>query len=580
MMKSIYYYTVLILMIVFTNSCSDFLEVPTKNFVSDDVLWSTEANADLFLNDIYNKLPNVQDQTQHLDQYTDNSDVGAEWMEGWKYIGNAQITAESFPDGLGATDGDGFQEGMWHWGNAYERIRKCNIFIAKVTESQALSEEYKTRRVAEARFVRALSYHWLWMSYGGVPLLTDALNNQDAGLTLEHPRATAEETFHFIQRELSAIAAVLPETVSGNDYGRATKGAALTLKGWCELFHASILRNPSNDIERWKEAAKTNKEVIEMGVYDLAANFHELFMVNNNIESIFARQYGPDKGSKKEGRLGPVRLGSTPAGWGNFQPTQQLVDDFSMVNGLAIHEPGSGYDPQKPYEGREKRFYETIVYDNSMWGEYLITTRVGGNNPIDLEYASDYTHTGYYAHKRLNTEKEPSLFHDGKSYENYMFFRFGEVLLNFAEAENEVNGPTASVLAAVDKVRTRSGNLPSIQESYGAVTKDKMREIIRRERRVELCFEDKRWWDVLRWKIAEKLSDGSPGVLNRPQQGMYITEHEDGTLTYEVVEVRSRLFLPKMYLMPVPQEVIDQNPAIAAQNGGEDNWSNGQNPGY
>ncbi|MCD7937772.1 MAG: RagB/SusD family nutrient uptake outer membrane protein [Tannerellaceae bacterium] len=577
-MKSIYYFTGLFLLLAFTNSCSDFLEVPTKNFVPDDVLWSTESNADLFLNDIYNSLPDVQEQTQHLDQFTDNSDVGVLWMEGYNHIATAQVTPTNFPHGLGGTDNK--YESMWYWPECYKRIRKCNTFIKKVTESE-LPESYKILRIAEARFLRALNYHWMWMSYGGVPLIDIVLNNQNPDLPLEYPRATAEETFDFIVKELTEAAADLPVTVSDSDQGRATKGAALTVKGWCELFHASKLRNPSNDIERWKNAAKTNKEVMALEAYDLAADFDELFLINNNRESIFARQYGPDKGSNKEGRFGPARIGSYTPGWGNFLPTQELVDEFSMANGLAIYEPGSGYDPDHPYEGREPRFYATIIHDNSLWAnEYPITTRVGGNNPIDMGYSSDNTHTGYYARKRLNENKELSLFHDGKSYENYMFFRYGEVLLNFAEAENEVNGPTSEVLEAVNKVRTRNNNLPTIEATYGIVDKERMREIIHRERRVELCFEDKRWWDILRWKIADQLPDGSPGVLNRPQKGMLIEENSDGTLTYTVTEIRNRIFLPKMYTMPIPQDAIDRNSVIAAQNGGPDNWTNGQNPGY
>ncbi|MCC8153120.1 MAG: RagB/SusD family nutrient uptake outer membrane protein, partial [Tannerellaceae bacterium] len=194
-MKSIYYYTGLILLIAFTNSCSDLLEVPTKNFVSDDVLWSTESNADLFLNDIYNSLPDVQEQTQHLDQFTDNSDVGTTWMEGHNHIATAQVTPTNYPQGLGATDTR--TEGMWHWEQCYKRIRKCNVFIQKVTASE-LPESYKELRIAEVRFLRALTYHWMWMSYGGVPIIEVPLDNQDPTQTLEYPRSTAEETFNFI----------------------------------------------------------------------------------------------------------------------------------------------------------------------------------------------------------------------------------------------------------------------------------------------------------------------------------------------------------------------------------------------
>lgn len=317
-----------------------------------------------------------------------------------------------------------------------------------------------------------------------------------------------------------------------------------------------------------------------MGVYSLASDFDVLFMTNNNSESIFARQYGPDKGNNKEMHFGPPAIGSSRSGWGNFQPTQQLVDEFSMENGLPITDPASGYDPNNPYEGREKRFYATILYNGSKWrNEFEIMTQLGGNNSIDLGYSNDNTHTGYYARKRLNENKELSMFGNETSYENYMFFRYGEVLLNFAEAENEVNGPTKEVLDAINLVRTRNGNMPKVEDTFKSLNKESMREIIRRERRVELCFEDKRWWDIRRREIADKLPDGSPGVMNVPLKGMLIEEN-NGTLTYTIVDVRDRKFLPKMYLMPLPQGAIDRNSVIAAQNGGVDNWVNGQNPGY
>ncbi len=570
--KSKIIYAGLFITLAFNSGCSDFLEVTNKNAVTDDVLWSTEANADLFLNDVYDDLlPNANTWTQHLDQYSDNSDVGVLWMVGNSNIGTAQVTPENYPKGI---------SDVWDWGKAYERIRQCNVFIKHAGASQ-LSDSYKVKRLAEARFLRAFVYHWIWMAYGGVPIITIPLDNQNPAIPLENPRATAQETFEFIVKELGEIAPMLNNIEVGANAGRATKGAALTLKGWCELYHASPLRNESNNLDRWKAAAATNKEIMGMGEYQLAPNFQTLFFVNNNAESIFARQYGPDKGNNKELHFGPPAIGSSRPGWGNFQPTQQLVDEFSMANGLPITDPTSGYNPQDPYINREKRFYETIIYNGSKWrNEYVISTQLGGNNAIDLGYSNDNTHTGYYARKRLNENKDLSLFNANTSYENYMFFRYAEVLLNFAEAENEVNGPTAEVLTAVNQVRTRNGNLPKVEDSFTSLTKDKMREIIHRERRVELCFEDKRWWDIIRWEIAEKLPNGGPGVMNVPLKGMLIEEKSDGSHTYGVINVRNRTFLPKMYYMPVPQAALDQNSVIADQNGGPDNWKNGQNPGY
>ena len=553
------------------SGCNGFLDVTPKNFISDEVVWSTPENADLFLNDIYNQLPVLNSETEHLDQFTDNSDVGVLWMRGYSNIATAQLTPTNWPD---------VPWKMWKWDTVYQRVRRCNVFIKKVSESEDLPESYKTKRLAEARFLRALFYHWLWLAHGGVPIIEVPLDNMTMGDGIYVKRSTARETFLFITGELDAIKDDLPVTLGAADYGRPTKGAALTLKGWCELFEAGKSRNPDEDVERWRLAANTNREVMDLGVYDLVEDFTELFLEsgNNSVESIFAMQHGPMKGSAILQKQGPTNDGTgTQVSWGNFQPTQELVDDFSMAaTGLATYEAGSGYDPSNPYKGREKRFYQTILYDGAQWKGFTIRTREGGNNAIDLGYAGDRTHTGYYARKRIDETHDPGSYSQSLCYQNYMFFRYAEVLLSFAEAENEVNGPTAEVLAAVNKVRTRANNLPKVEDCYSGIDKDKMREIIRRERRVELCFEDKRWWDILRWKIADELPDGSPGVLNRPEKGMRISSGG----THTVIDVRDRIFLPKMYYMPVPQGVIDQNPAIAAQNGGPDNWVKGQNPGY
>lgn len=562
------YILIIVFLTILLHSCSDVLDIPTKNFISDEQLWRSTANADLFLNDIYEQLPGIQNTEQHLDQYSDNSDIGVLRHDGYRHIGLGQITPESFPDG----------SGFWNWTNRYSHIRRCNLFITKVTESD-LPDDYKKKRLAEARFLRAYFYHYLWMAYGGTPLITKVLNNQKVGEEIEYPRVTADEMFTFITNELEEIYKDLDIKVSGANKGRATQGAALTLKAWCELFQASPLRNPNNDKERWRKAANTYQKVIDLGAYQLVDDFNTLFLEENN-EVIFVKQYGPGKGMSIEGKMGPVRIGNLTAGWGNFQPTQDLVDDFSMENGKTIDESGSNYDANNPYIGREKRFYQTIIYNNSIWHGEIIRTCVGGENEINLGYNSDNTHTGYYARKRLNESKALGAYHDNKSYQDYIIFRYADVLLAYAEAENEANGVSEKVLAAVNSVRTRNGNLPTIEDTYGSVSQEKLRNIIHRERRVELCFEDKRWWDILRLEIAEKMPDGSPGVMNRPLRGMLITENADGTFKYEIKEVRKRIFLHKMYLMPIPQKALDRNSAMSSQNGGTDEWKNGQNKGY
>lgn len=561
------------------SACEDWLEIEPKDRFGDTTVWGSEENADMFLNDIYNQLPHLNNETQNLDQYSDNSYVGAEWMNARTTIYTGALSPTSWIPG---------PWDMWKWGRQnnddakgqYERIRSCNLFITKVSESD-FSAEYKKERLAEARFLRAWFYHYLWMAYGGVPIITEVLDN-NVSTDIFYPRETAQKTFEFIDRELDEIKDDLPPRRSGSDLGRASKGAILTLKGWIELFHASDLRNPGKDKKRWETAAATLKDVIDLQVYHLQPTILDLWTeaTNNNDEVIFDFQMSKQNGGRRKGLFGPVFVKGVQSSWGNMQPTQELVDDYCMANGLPITDPASGYDKNNPYKNREKRFYQSILYDGSMWqGEEIITrVGVGSPNEIDTSSDSDVTNTGYYTRKTIDESVNGAdNLQMSNGMANYIFFRYADVLLMYAEASLEA-GDKPTAIKYLDMVRTRGDNMPSVNDTYPqGITENQLREIIRRDRRIELAFEDKRWWDILRWKIC----DGENGVMNKPIGGMKIEDtNGDGVWEYNYHEVGKRTFLPRMYYQPIPQYVIDKNPVICEQNGGEDGWVNGQNPGY
>lgn len=561
------------------SACEDWLEIEPKDRFGDTTVWGSEENADMFLNDIYNQLPHLNNETQNLDQYSDNSYVGAEWMNARTTIYTGALSPTSWIPG---------PWDMWKWGRQnnddakgqYERIRSCNLFINKVKESD-FSADYKKERLAEARFLRAWFYHYLWMAYGGVPIITEVLDN-NVSTDIFYPRETAQKTFEFIDKELDEIKEDLPDRRSGADLGRASKGAILTLKGWVELFHASELRNPGKDKKRWEAAAATLRDVIGLGVYHLQPTILDLWTeaTNNNDEVIFDFQMSKQNGGRREGLFGPVFVKGVQSSWGNMQPTQELVDDYCMANGLPISDPASGYNKNNPYKGREKRFYQSILYDGSMWqGEEIITrVGVGSPNEIDTSSESDVTNTGYYTRKTIDESVNGAdNLQMSNGMANYIFFRYADVLLMYAEASLEA-GDKPTAVEYLDMVRTRGGNMPSIEDTYPqGITENQLREVIRRDRRIELAFEDKRWWDILRWKIC----DGENGVMNKPIGGMKVEDTDgDGVWEYNYHEVGKRTFLPRMYYQPIPQYVLDKNPVIREQNGGEDGWVGGQNPGY
>ena len=549
------------------SACEDWLEIEPKDRFGDTTVWGSEENADMFLNDIYNQLPHLNNETQNLDQYSDNSYVGAEWMNARTTIYTGALSPTSWIPG---------PWDMWKWGRQnnddakgqYERIRSCNLFITKVTESD-FSAEYKKERLAEVRFLRAWFYHYLWMAYGGVPIITEVLDN-NVSTDIFYPRETAQKTFEFIDKELDEIKDDLPPRRSGSDLGRASKGAILTLKGWVELFHASELRNPGKDKKRWEAAAATLKDVIDLQVYHLQPTILDLWTeaTNNNDEVIFDFQMSKQNGGRREGLFGPVFVKGVQSSWGNMQHTQELVDDYCMANGLPITDPASGYNKNNPYKNREKRFYQSILYDGSMWqGEEIITrVGVGSPNEIDTSSDSDVTNTGYYTRKTIDESVNGAdNLQMSNGMANYIFFRYADVLLMYAEASLEA-GDKPTAIEYLDMVRTRGDNMPSIGDTYPqGITENQLREIIRRDRRIELAFEDKRWWDILRWKIC----DGENGVMNKPIGGMKIEDtNGDGVWEYNYHEVGKRTFLPRMYYQPIPQYVIDKNPVIREQNGG------------
>ena len=537
-------------------SCEPSLDVEPRDRVTDASVWTDPINADLFLNDIYQQMPRLNNDAKHLDQYADNSHVGAEWFP-------AKITL--YPGAVNESNMLTGPSDLWGWDQRYVMIRRANIFIQNVTSSASLTDEYKKDRIAEARFLRALSYQWLWLAYGGVPVIEDVLDINTQGESIFRSRNSEQETFDFIVQEFAEVADDLPLKRTGKDLGRPTKGSALTLKGWVELYAASPLRNPDQNLDKWKAAAATNRQVMELGVYDLFPDFGKIWLPenNNNIEVIFDYQVSTSKdgGGTREGYFGPAFVNGVQQAWANYAPTQELVDDFAMDNGKVITDPTSGYDAQHPYKNREKRFYETIIYDSSVWQGDIMLMRVGVGSPneIDLGGKNDVTNTGYYARKTLD---ERVLGQDNLSNnnggQNYIWFRYAEVLLSYAEAQNEAIGPDQSVYDAVNGVRLRT-DLPELPTG---LSQEQMRIAIHRERRVELAFEDKRWWDVLRWKIA----DGPTGVLNNPTHGMYI-EVVNGTLKYTTVKVTDRTFPEKMYLMPIPIQVRNRNTNLGQNSG-------------
>jgi hypothetical protein len=532
-------------LLISITSCSKFIEVSPTDQVSDQLAWTTTSNADLFLNNIYAGIPGQFNTNDPDEDFSDNAMRGSSSGYSFTTYAQSNYTATTVRD---------------DWSSYYAKIRSCNIFITKVSAS-ALPEAWKKTRLGEARFLRAYFYQILWVNYGGVPIITDVLDRNTEGDSIYRARNTSDETFAFIDNDCALSAKDLPLK---NDAGRATQGSALTLKGWVELYQASPLKNTANDKTKWALAAATCKQVMDLNNYTLFPDYLTMFYEenNNNTEVIFDKSYlgGTNLGGSREGLQGPWMVGGVQRSYSAPNPTQELVDTYLMANGLPITDPASGYDPQNPYLNREKRFYQSIVYDGSIWLGFEMEMWIGSASPntLDLSSANEATNTGYYFCKGLN----PKYAKNGDVQLNsahYVLFRYAEVLLSYAEAKNEATGPDNFVYDAINKVRQRAG-VPALASN---LNQDQLRTVIRAERRIELAFEQKRWADLLRWKIAEV-------NLNTNFHAMKI-EKVAGKKQYTVIPAPNgtRIFYAnKNYILPVPQGVLDKNAKLT------------QNPNY
>lgn len=539
-------YPILILAVLIFASCEE-LEITPSDRLSDESVWYNPETAGLFLNDIYNDLnagpyPSVylnlpsEISNEPLDNFTDNTTYGPS-------AGNP--SAQLFDNNSYGPSNPLFRD---QWRKMYESIRKCNLFFEKVTASD-FEETTKKGLLAQCRFLRAYFYRQLVDLHGGVPIITAVLRN-DTGEEIFYPRNSYDECVSFIRDECEAAAADLPTTVTGADIGRATKGAALALKGEEELYAG-----------KWADAVATHQQIIDMQVYSLFPDYVGLFYANNenNQEVIFDIQFAPELRRKRVNQFWGVPMVAKGAGWGACDPTQNLVDCYEFKDGKTEAGGSSLFDPENPYRNRDSRFYASVIYDGSVWRGTTIYTRLGiANNANEINVigkSGNAGRTGYFVKKlQDSTIYSTNSTLDGA---NVIILRYAEVLLNYAEAKNELNGPDQSVYDAINQIRRRVGQ-PDLP---GGLDQTEMRQRIRNERRVELAFEGKYFYDIMRWRTAEQ-------IFSQPIYGMKITT-QGGKLTYEKIPVRTVTFDPsKNYLQPIPQYALDQNQKLT------------QNPGY
>ncbi|WP_040005996.1 RagB/SusD family nutrient uptake outer membrane protein [Fibrisoma limi] len=484
-----------------------------------------------------------------------------------------------------------FNNGSWNaidipdngWVNFYRGVRKANQFLVatdsvnldqyRLDPTPAAQTTYQNRLndirrwKYEARFLRAYFYFELIKRYGGVPLFTKALTINDNFADVK--RSSLAECISFITAECDSAARNLPVTYAATDLGRATRGAALSLKSRVLLYAASDLFNtsswaggytnldlvtlPAGDrTARWKAAADAAKAVIDLAGtgYALHNNYRNLFITNSYTlpEIIFARRNSASNEFERANYPIGYDLGNS-----GTTPSQNLVDAYEMSNGTRF-DWNNPTHAANPYANRDPRLGLNIILNNTTYKGRPVEAWIGGR---DGQGVVNATRTGYYLKKYVN--ENLNLLLNNTSVYSWNIFRLAEIFLNYAEALNEYSPGHADIKTYVDRVRARTGvALPALS---AGLSQAEMRERIRNERRVELAFEDHRGWDVRRWMIG-------PQTLGAPLLGVEITRRADGTFQYKPVEVEKRVFEPKMYLYPIPQGELNASKGLV------------QNPGW
>ena len=453
------------------------------------------------------------------------------------------------------------------WTECYKGISKCNNLLDNMNLAQEVaSPELFDRIEGEARFLRAYYYAYLVELYGDVPLVTSLLSADEAFVA----KTPKSEVVSFIYSELDLAASKLPETYTGDDQGRATRGAALALKSRIALYNGE-----------YAMASTAANQVMTSGVYSLYNDYRDLFTTagEGNDEVILSAGYvNPDFTHGTHRVMGSRRSG----GWSVLIPTRDLVDSYETINGLPIDEDPT-YDPVNPYENRDPRLRQSILTPGDSWigiqfevnPDSTKVTDFNNNKEIkNLEVTNSFaTFTGFLWKKYQDEEKPDNL---QKIEIDMILMRYAEVLLNYAEAKIEANDIDATVLDAINQVRTRpSVGMPAVTTT----DKAELLRIVRRERKVEFAGEGLRLFDIRRWSIAENVIPGK--LLGRPNDASFylappvpdiddVTGHvqyADESLFTDRLEVRA--FNPaRDYLWPIPQSEMDVNPNLE------------QNPGY
>lgn len=586
--------------LLLTGSCKKYLNTVPDNVLTIDDIFTSKNNTQNYLANIYNNLPD--EFTQRFTTYANSgpwaaSSDEAKYNWDFNYSNNMNSSVWSNTDGNVEA----------YWNSYYQAIRNATDFMNRIDGATAeLNADTKKVFKGEARALRAIYYFLLLRMYGPVVLIGNNLIAADAPTSaVRLPRSPFDDCINFVAAQLDSAYLEVGALPFNGQYGRITKGIAKAYKAEALQLAASPLFNgnaayanlknadgtqlisQTYDPNKWKTAANAAKAFIDEfvpGTYDLFTESdpdpfqaaykacRDVVQTEWNSEWIFARG---NSGSFMRYDRTPKHVGyaSSQQGGGAMGVTQTMVDAYFMANGRFINDPASGYSSsgfssfQAPFDhaarstynqwvGREPRFYVGVTYDNSLWlypddgGGDIITSLQYSGNSGRSQSTSDVSPTGYIVRKNVATND---------ANRGCLLLRLGNIYLDYVEALNEFDPGNSDILKYLNLIRTRAG-VPA----YGSAglpapsSQDSMRICIRNERRVELAFENVRYFDTRRWKIAQQTDAGPFYGMN-----MYV----DGNAFYNKTLLETRVFRSRDYLFPIPNnEVLKDN--LMVQNPG------------
>jgi starch-binding outer membrane protein, SusD/RagB family len=475
-------------LISFGSCKKDFYEIEDPNGFEVEGAFEDEGAVGLFLNRTYSLVipqwPLLTSTNIHI--------TSDEYNSGNTSFLYGQLVENSVTDiatGTGVT------------ANRYADIRRCNLAIEGLNNSQTINPVSKAQLKGQFYFLRAYVYYRLVRLYGGVPLVLKAQTLEDE--SLQTPRSKTSVCIDQIAKDLDSAAALLPASwPATSDINRITRAAAMAMKGRTLLLWASPQFNISNDAARWTNAYNANKAAYDQCLadgYNLFGNYANVLVDEsvNNKEVLIVRKYSNsrDLGHNLESMSRP--LTETTSGAGQFQPTWNLVQAYTMSNGLPISNATSGYSSTQFWLNRDPRFYASIAYNGDIWPLSGKSTRRqwSHNNVANEGSVEGSNNTGFY-NKRLvipSISQVSSVYNSNSGGGNGMDFvemRFAEVIANLAECANET-GNLTEAKDMIRKLRVRAGIVAGTQD-YGlalATNQSEMRTLILNERQIEFAFE-------------------------------------------------------------------------------------------